>query len=377
MNYVDPYGRTAKRLYKQYIGIGHDAEMVIPNNLKYYPDSGRFYRQKPQKEKPPWLEIEEKTSFKKYLATYSLANKLNLQAYAGIDLMNNFESKLLNMLNLHNGIKFYFDIQCLMVKYLDGEIITSDTRWVSSRRESANNKEELLAKLRSSVDIVKQKIPDLEARNGSMWIFRKVLTLDLHVGRYQPLKGSSYKALPEKLQLKKAIVNVKNFGDNACFKWAILSALYPAAKDANRVTKYDKIDHKLKFPKFLTPITDIHKFERENNISVNLYGENYLLQKSTHISETHVDLLLYEGHYSWIKNFSRFCGKFKSNGKCHTHYCKHCLQGYSTERLLENHMSMGCAEITTCKPCMPKKEDAFVKFKNTQKSDKGAVCDCC
>ena len=27
---------------------------------------------------------------------------------------------------------------------------------------------------------------------------------------------------------------------------------------------------------------------------------------------------------------------------------------------------MGCAEITTCKPCMPKKEDAFVKFKNTQ-----------
>jgi hypothetical protein len=351
--------------------------MVIPNNLKYYPDSGRFYRQKPQKEKPPWLEIEEKTSFKKYLATYSLANKLNIQAYAGIDLMNNFKPKLLNMLNLHNGIKFYFDIQCLMVKYLDGEVITSDTRWVSSRRESANNKEELLSKLRSSVDIVKSKIPDLEARNGSMWIFRKVLTLDLHVGRYQPLKGSSYKALPEKLQLKKAIVNVKNFGDNACFKWAILSALYPAAKDANRVTKYDKIDHKLKFPKFPTPITDIHKFERENNISVNLYGENYLLQKSTHISETHVDLLLYEGHYSWIKNFSRFCGKFKSNGKCHTHYCKHCLQGYSTERLLENHMSMGCAEITTCKPCMPKKEDAFVKFKNTQKSDKGAVGDCC
>jgi hypothetical protein len=108
------------------------------------------------------------------------------------------------MLNLHNGIKFYFDIQCLMVKYLDGQIITKDTRWVSSRRESANNKEELFAKLRSSIDIVKQKIPDLEARNGSMWVFSKVLTLDLHIGRYQPLKGSSYKPLPEKLQLKKS-----------------------------------------------------------------------------------------------------------------------------------------------------------------------------
>jgi hypothetical protein len=53
INYTNQYGRTAKRLYKQYIGIGHDAEMVTPNNLKYYPDSGRFYKQKPQKEKPP------------------------------------------------------------------------------------------------------------------------------------------------------------------------------------------------------------------------------------------------------------------------------------------------------------------------------------
>jgi hypothetical protein len=96
-----------------------------------------------------------------------------------------------------------------MVKYLDGEILTQDTRWVSSRRqsvESANNEAELLAKLQSSIDLIKQKIPDLEARNGSMWIFKKVLTLDLHVGRYQPLEGSLYVPLPKKLQLKKAIV---------------------------------------------------------------------------------------------------------------------------------------------------------------------------
>jgi hypothetical protein len=164
--------------------------VIVTSDLKYYPDSGRFYKQKPKREKPTWLKIEEKTSFKKYLGTYSIANKLNIQAYAGIDLMNNFKPQLLNMLSLHNGIKFYFDIQCLMVKYLDGEILTQDTRWVSSRRESiesANNEAELLAKLQSSIDLVKQKIPDLEARNGSMWVFKKVLTLDLHIGRYKPL----------------------------------------------------------------------------------------------------------------------------------------------------------------------------------------------
>ena len=72
------------------------------------------------------------------------------------------------MLKLHNGIKFYFDLQCLMVKYLDGEVLTQDTRWVSSRRqsvESANNEAELLAKLQSGIDLIKQKIPDLEARD--------------------------------------------------------------------------------------------------------------------------------------------------------------------------------------------------------------------
>jgi hypothetical protein len=66
------------------------------------------------------------------------------------------------------------------------------------------------------------------------------------------LKGSSYIPLPEKLQLKKAKVNVKK-SDNACFKWAILSALHPPTRHANRVSKYEKIDHKLMIPKFPTP----------------------------------------------------------------------------------------------------------------------------
>ena len=58
VNYVDQYGRTAKWLYKQYIDIlGYEPEMVMPNNLKHYPDSGRFYKYKPKKEKLPWLEI--------------------------------------------------------------------------------------------------------------------------------------------------------------------------------------------------------------------------------------------------------------------------------------------------------------------------------
>ena len=43
VSFSDPYGKAAKRLYKQYIDIAkYDPEMVVPSDLKYYPDSGRF-----------------------------------------------------------------------------------------------------------------------------------------------------------------------------------------------------------------------------------------------------------------------------------------------------------------------------------------------
>jgi hypothetical protein len=72
--YTNPYGRTAKRLYKQYIGIGHDAEMVMPNDLKYYPDSGRLRRFDHASTKINYgkLDVKERSSFKRYPATYSV-----------------------------------------------------------------------------------------------------------------------------------------------------------------------------------------------------------------------------------------------------------------------------------------------------------------
>eukprot|EP01051_Picozoa_sp_SAG22_P004082 SAG22_NODE_211_length_15079_cov_14.083906_2_plen_93_part_00 len=48
------------------------------------------------------------------------------------------------------------------------------------------------------------------------------------------------------------------------------------------------------------------------NSSINVYSydkSSYVLQKSDQNKSKHIDLLLYKGHYSWIKNFSRFCGQ--------------------------------------------------------------------
>ena len=72
-------------------------------------------------------------------------------------------------------------------------------------------------------------------RRGSGWIFRKVLNMDIHLNKYEPLSGSSYISLPKTLQSKKAIINVQNKQDNECFKWAITSAIYPVEKNLTRV----------------------------------------------------------------------------------------------------------------------------------------------
>jgi len=74
------------------------------------------------------------------------------------------------------------------------------------------------------------------------------------------------------LKIKNAIVNVKN-NDEYCIIWAVLSALYPVAKDARRVTKY--IMHFNKIFNFRLQIKDIPKFEKLNNLAINAFGYSY------------------------------------------------------------------------------------------------------
>ena len=220
--FSNAYGRAAKRLYKQYIEYGFEPEMVLPQDLKYYPLSGRFIKRTGVNTRG--LKIGEKTSYKNYLASYTLANTKNIKAYAGLELMRLFKKKLATMLQLHGGLKFNYEINCAMVKYLDGELIAEDTRWVNSTMRTVNNSSEIDTKIKQAMQQIQQAVPELEAKNGSMWTFSKVLMIHLNVAKYKPLKGSSYMELPKELATKKAIVNVKNT-DNECFRWSILSAL--------------------------------------------------------------------------------------------------------------------------------------------------------
>jgi len=107
-----------------------------------------------------------------------------------------------------------------------------------------------------------------------------VLNLTLHINKNNQIRASSYVPLPSKILSRNCCINVKN-QDQRCLQWAVLSALYPAAKHGERVTKYvDKVNEPfdgvnvvhfggLDFP--VHP-RQISKFEKKNDtISVNVY----------------------------------------------------------------------------------------------------------
>ena len=72
---------------------------------------------------------------------------------------------------------------------------------------------------------------------GSGFIIERVSQFVLIITKYRPLHGRSFVPTPEHLSKRQCIVNFKN-DDEKCFCWAILSCLYEAPHNKERVVHY-------------------------------------------------------------------------------------------------------------------------------------------
>jgi hypothetical protein len=74
------------------------------------------------------------------------------------------------------------------------------------------------------------------AEKDSGWALHEVIGLKVNINRYDPLKIGFSTFVLYQILLKKnnAVINVEN-DDNFCFLWSVVSALYPAKKNANRI----------------------------------------------------------------------------------------------------------------------------------------------
>ena len=97
--------------------------------------------------------------------------------------------------------------------------------------------------------------------------------LYFNIAKYEPLKGSSYIPLPEVLANKKAIIYLQN-DDNRCLEWALLSILHYNKNNPNKISSYRKYLGRLNFKgiDFPTPLSQLPKVEKQNDLAINVYG---------------------------------------------------------------------------------------------------------
>ena len=89
---------------------------------------------------------------------------------------------------------------------------------------------------------------------GSGWVINSFDKHEIDVTKYEPLRGSSYLPLPEKLKNKKASINIKNENDNECFRWCHLAYLFPDEINPQRISKYRKYINKVKYDRIDFPV---------------------------------------------------------------------------------------------------------------------------
>ena len=278
------------------------------------------------------------------------------------------------------AIKWYLTLNIRCIKTDSNGDFKTSTPYFSNKCNVTLHKKELKKQVRKVYAILFDRFAEW-LRQGSGWQFDENIQLIVNIGKYKPLKGNSYFKLPDYLQKKKAIVNVKN-DDEYCFVWSVLAALHPMKVHPERVSHYTRYFHTLDLSGLSFPleINQIQKFEKQNNINVNVYEYEYgkevyplHISKLGQITKRCVNLLLLTNehnakHYCVIKSLSRLLRK-QGNYSNKRFYCPLCLHAFTKQSLLDKHGTL-CKKHSPQKVVLPTIDKSELKFKNFHKQQK-------
>ena len=199
----------------------------------------------------------------------------------------------------------------------------------------------------------------------------------INIIKYKPLKGSSFIQLPTELRNSaKGLINIKNKGQE-CFRWYHIRHLNPQDNDPQRIKKGDKqYIEKLNYSgiEFPVNVRQYNKIEKQNKININVFGyeekQPYPIYVSKEKFENEMNLLLItkdvNKHYVLIKNFNKFMFN-QTKHKSKKYFCMHCLQCFSSEKILTSHKN-NCLQINGKQAIkMPEKGNNILKFNNFHK----------
>ena len=335
---------------------------------------------KPRTKKPtplPRTKIEEvDKALKGYTKSFEISIKNDKDPL--VQLQNTrlaIENHITKILTSMKGLKFVETLKVTFKKLAKDEIVYK-TAYFNSKPQTIINKTEINKSLQSSKDNILNMIAQWISE-GSGWTVESVDNHYLNIVQYQPMKGSSYIKLPQELRHhRKGLINMKN-EDNECFRWCHIRHLNPQDKNPQRIKKSDKeYINKLDYSGIEFPVTNkqYNKIEKQNEININVFGyENkqpYPIYVSKEKYENHMELLLItedkNKHYVLIEDFNRFMYN-QTKHKESKHFCMHCLQCFSSERVLSDHKDNCITVNGTQAVKMPDKNNNTLKYNNFHK----------
>ena len=182
-------------------------------------------------------------------------------------------------------------------------------------------------------------------RNESNLQITNIHYLTIAISRFEPLAASHFTKLPMFLDAKHAIVNVQN-RDERCFAYAILSALYPQRKNPSRAKPYDAFYQRegLDRIKYRVSPAQIPEIEEILKIKINIFsffddegkGRYPLYISKKNDFEKEIDLLYWNEHFAWIKNFSGFIFDLSPAHAVKT-FCKRCFGVFLSPETFARH----------------------------------------
>ena len=152
------------------------------------------------------------------------------------DFLDRAENAVTRFLGEHPRNKVQLSLVCIMVRFdpTTGNVIAEEPAHFNSAMEIVYEATDL----QGVYERVKTKILESFStylKNGSGWVLKKVVRLDITLSKFRPMEGSSYIPLPSAVRNKGAVINMKN-EDEYCFKWAATRALNPVEKHPERIT---------------------------------------------------------------------------------------------------------------------------------------------
>ena len=293
------------------------------------------------------------------------------EGYSAEGFLKNINEKTVEILQKHFGFKVKMVLVCRMASsnLAEGTTVENDA-FFSSPVEEIFEGTDLVELTKKMNEWMLENMRNFQ-KGRSNWQFLRVERVEIHldemtVGKFIPL--------PDWLDAKKALTNMKNENDDECFKYCLGRWKNPVEKNPQRITSLLKKQcEEFNWDGISFPISwrGIDRFERQNDISVNVLGldgkEIVTLRKTKEKKENHVILFKLKNgkneHFALVNNLNRLWFGQDSKNKNQRQVCDGCLNSFNSKETLEVHQEF-CVDDGVKAVLPPRK--STVKFKKVQ-----------